>query len=106
MNKIKKIIICIVAISMLTACNAIRKGFEPNTRSGEEFLVDKKSPLVMPPNYNRLPIPGQERSTQENKKPDIKSLISGSNNQQEQSADNNESISSIEKLILKEIKKN
>tara|TARA_B100000900_G_scaffold253689_1_gene216146 strand:+ start:44 stop:364 length:321 start_codon:yes stop_codon:yes gene_type:complete len=106
MNKIKKIIICIVAISMLTACNAIRKGFEPNTRSGEEFLVDKKSPLVMPPNYNELPIPGQEKNKQENKKSDIKSLISGSDNQQEQSPENNESISSIEKLILKEIKKN
>tara|TARA_B100001093_G_scaffold67219_1_gene57187 strand:+ start:1259 stop:1576 length:318 start_codon:yes stop_codon:yes gene_type:complete len=104
--KIKKIIICIVTISMLTACNSIRKGFEPNTRGGEEFLVDKKSPLVMPPNYNELPIPGQEKNMQENKKSDIKSLISGSDNQQEQSADNNESISSIEKLILKEIKKN
>ena len=103
--KIKKIIICIVTISMLTACNSIRKGFEPNTRGGEEFLVDKKSPLVMPPNYNELPIPGQEKNMQENKKSDIKSLISGSDNQQEQSADNNESISSIEKLILKEIKK-
>ena len=106
MKKIKKITICIVVISMLTACNTIRKGFEPNTRGGEEFLVDKKSPLVLPPEYNELPIPGQEKNKKENKKSDIKSLISGSDNQKEQSAENNETISSIEKLILKEIKKN
>ena len=28
--------------------------------STDEFLVEKKSPLVMPPDYNELPIPKEK----------------------------------------------
>ena len=107
MKRINKIFLVIILGLLTQNCSTIKEGFSSQKKnSTDEFLVEKKSPLVMPPNYNELPIPGQEKNMQENKKSDIKSLISGSDNQQEQSADNNESISSIEKLILKEIKKN
>ena len=90
---------------LLSGCNTLRKGFEPDKRSGEEFLVEKKSPLVMPPDFNELPIPNQETVVVEKRKSSVKSLISGS---QDKSIieENDENISSIEKLILKQIKKN
>ncbi len=90
---------------LLFGCNTLRKGFEPDKRSGEEFLVEKKSPLVMPPDFDELPIPNQEKVVSETRKSTVKSLISGSNNKAI-IKENNESISSIEKLILKQIKKN
>ena len=36
--------------------------------TGDEFLVEKKNPLVLPPNFNELPEPGKaEISDQSNK---------------------------------------
>ncbi|RPG04896.1 MAG: DUF3035 domain-containing protein [Pelagibacteraceae bacterium TMED267] len=105
MNIFKKILVFLSMAILLSGCNTLRKGFEPDKRSGEEFLVEKKSPLVMPPDFNELPIPNQETVVVEKRKSSVKSLISGS---QDKSIieENDENISSIEKLILKQIKKN
>ena len=37
--------------------------YKPKKSSSDEFLVEKKSPLVMPPDYNNLPVPGQKKET-------------------------------------------
>ena len=100
-----KFLIYLVLVFFLNGCNTIRQGISPDKRSGEEFLVEKKSPLVMPPSYNELPIPKEINENLEVKKTDVKALISGSSVKQDKD-ENNESISSIEKLILKKIKKN
>ena len=105
MKNIKKIIVFFTIIFLFSGCNTLRKGFEPNKRSGEEFLVEKKSPLEMPPGYNELPVPNQKNIEKPDRKSDVKSLVLGSKNKEELE-EVNESISSIEKLILKEIKKN
>ena len=44
-------------------------------KSTDEFLVEKKSPLVMPPNFNELPIPNQTKEIDQTKKDNFKSLI-------------------------------
>jgi predicted small secreted protein len=105
MKNFKKILVFLSMAILLSGCNTLKKGFTPDKRSGEEFLVEKKSPLVMPPDFNELPIPNQEKVVKENRKSTVKSLISGSNDKTI-TEENNESISSIEKLILKQIKKN
>ena len=105
MKNIKKIILFFTVIFLFSACNTIRKGFEPDKRSGEEFLVEKKSPLEIPPGYNELPVPKQKNIEKTDRKSDVKSLLLGSKNKEELE-EVNESLSSIEKLILKEIKKN
>ncbi len=106
MKNSKIIIIFSILVLLLSGCNTLRKGFTPDKRSGEEFLVEKKSPLVMPPNFNELPIPTQEKVKEENRKSGVKSLILGSNDKESTEENNEESISSIEKLILKQIKNN
>lgn len=91
---------------LLLSCGIVKEGFQnPKKKSSDEFLVEKKSPLVMPPDFNELPIPNQETVVVEKRKSSVKSLISGS---QDKSIieENDENISSIEKLILKQIKKN
>ena len=106
MKNFKNIIVLLSVIFLFSGCNTIKKGFTPDKRSGEEFLVEKKSPLVMPPDYSKLPIPSQKKTVEEYEKPNVKSLVLGSKEKSDPKDNNSESISSIEKLILKEIKKN
>ncbi len=58
-----KNLIFIVLISILfNSCSSLKDGFESQRKnSTDEFLVEKKKPLVMPPNYNDLPLPDNEK---------------------------------------------
>ena len=38
-------------------------------------MVEKKSPLVMPPDFDELPMPNENQNTKKNEATDIKSLI-------------------------------
>ena len=59
MKDYKKLLTLLTIVILLSGCNTVKKGFQPDKRSGEEFLVEKKSPLVMPPEFNDLPIPNK-----------------------------------------------
>ena len=75
-----------------------------NKKTGSDaFLVEKKAPLVMPPNYEELPIPKPENQQNEEKSDNIKKLIFDENTSTDQSisSDNN---NSLEKNILEKIK--
>ena len=103
MNKFKLYFIISVALS-IASCGTVKEGFSSNKKNNsDEFLVEKKSPLVMPPEYNELPIPN-ERKLEEDLN-NIKSLISESNNH-EVKENLDEKKSTIENSILKKIKKN
>ena len=102
--KLFKFYIAISIAIILSSCGTIRDGFSSQKKNNsDEFLVEKKSPLVMPPDYNELPIPNEEKIEKETK--DIKSLISKSK-QEEINEDLNKKNSSFESSILKKIKKN
>ena len=102
--KLFKFYIAISIAIILSSCGTIRDGFSNQKKNNsDEFLVEKKSPLVMPPDYNELPIPNEEKIEKETK--DIKSLITKSK-QVEINEDLNKKNSSFEGSILKKIKKN
>jgi len=102
--KLFKFYIAISIAIILSSCGTIRDGFSNQKKNNsDEFLVEKKSPLVMPPDYNELPIPNEEKIEKETK--DIKSLITKSK-QEEINEDLNKKNSSFEGSILKKIKKN
>tara|TARA_B100001173_G_scaffold292111_1_gene284033 strand:+ start:51 stop:362 length:312 start_codon:yes stop_codon:yes gene_type:complete len=102
--KLFKFYIAISIAIILSSCGTIRDGFSNQKKdNSDEFLVEKKSPLVMPPDYNELPIPNEEKIEKENK--NIKSLISKSN-QDENDKNLDKKSSSFEGSILKKIKKN
>ena len=99
-----KFYILIGVIIFLSSCSTLKEGFTGKTKNNsDEFLVEKKSPLVMPPDYNELQIPNEENLDKE--KNDIKSLISKSKNS-DIKENSNEKKSSFESSILKKIKKN
>ena len=46
---------------LIFSCGTIKEGFTNQKKnSSDEFLVEKKSPLVMPPEFNELPKPRNE----------------------------------------------
>ena len=54
----KKFFICFLFLILLTSCESAREGFTLKKKNNsDEFLVEKKNPLVMPPEYNDLPVP-------------------------------------------------
>ncbi len=52
-----KFVLLLFLISFLSACESAREGFKLKKNNSDEFLVEKKNPLVMPPNYKDLPKP-------------------------------------------------
>ena len=103
-----KIYLFVIFISIfLSSCGSVKEGFSSQKKNNsDEFLVEKKSPLLMPPDYNELTIPNSE-NTNENKENDqIKDLISNSENTRTVLDNNNDKPGSIENLILGKIKNN
>jgi PBP1b-binding outer membrane lipoprotein LpoB len=99
-----KIYIVIFIAIFLSSCGTLKEGFTNQKKNNtDEFLIEKKSPLVMPPDYNELPIPDEENI--ENDSNEIKSLISKSKNI-ESKKKLDEKKSTFENSILKKIKKN
>jgi len=105
MSKIKKFIL-LTHILLLASCNTVNNALtNPKKNSTDEFLVEKKSPLVMPPDYNELPIPNENNKQADKNDSEFKTLISKKG--QDAEADNNQdNDKNIEELILDKIKKN
>lgn len=106
MNKIKTTLI-IFSLAFLLGCQSLQKSIAPTKKTGgDEFLVKKKSPLVMPPSYNELPKPSQNQSQDSDNLQDIdiKSLITNKSSEIKKQNDSSNSASSLESLILKKIK--
>jgi len=108
MNKvIKKTIFIIIMFNLLMGCQSLREGLEGNKKSknAEEFLIEKKNPLVLPPDYSKLPLP-------ENKKDqvgvseefDIEKILKN-NSKKNQSSTQDRSNNKLEKSIIEKIKK-
>lgn len=111
MKKIKNLSFIFIICVLLSNCSTVKEGFMNDKKSGtDEFLVQKKQPLTMPPNFEKLPLPNtalEENNKDESKKTSsLEKLLKGSNKEKEKKVDKNQTQSnSIESLILKEIKK-
>jgi hypothetical protein len=105
----KKILVLFLLISFLTStsCQGVKdalSGTKKNT--SDEFLVKKKNPLVLPPNYNDLPKPDETEIAIDDQdyQRDVKKLLKIVENQKtEGSSPKN---SSIEKFVIENLKKN
>ena len=98
------LIILFCLTSALYSCGTIKEGFtNQKKKSSDEFLVEKKSPLIMPPEYDDLPIPKQngEEILEEDSK--IKDLVSYNETKINNTEDSNKN---FEEMLLKKIKNN
>ena len=105
MNIFKKFIL-LNFILLLASCSTMKSAFVNEKKNNtDEFLVEKKSPLVMPPDYNELPIPKEKIEQTDIIENEFKTLITQTN--QDTKSDSNEDVDkNLEELLLKKIKKN
>ena len=61
MKKNNPLIASFLILLFLNSCGTIAEGLGGSKKKGsDEFLVEKKSPLVIPPSFGELPEPGKE----------------------------------------------
>ena len=92
---------------LLASCGTVKEGFSMQKKdNSDEFLVEKKSPLLMPPNFNELPIPKSEGISENNQNGEIKKLITKTDNNSLNSDSSTNNNSTFEELLLGKIKNN
>ena len=108
--KLNKILIIFIFanIFFLNSCESVKNAVSGKKKPpGDEFLVEKKNPLVLPPEFGELPVPlKEEKIEQEESDEEIEKLI-GKISIEENSNDDSENLSdSLEQSILEQINNN
>tara|TARA_B100001113_G_C20904003_1_gene532642 strand:- start:372 stop:686 length:315 start_codon:yes stop_codon:yes gene_type:complete len=100
-----KILISIIFINLiLSSCGSLSNQKKNNS---EEFLIEKKSPLSMPPDFEKLPKPTGNQITEiKEESNNVEDLIKGTLNQNNQPNVPVESPSNLEESIIEKIKNN
>ena len=112
--KIKKnkfaLLIFFGLLFLLSSCQSAKEGLTGGKKNNtDEFLVQKKNPLVLPPDYNDLPLPKDYKITDDqssaNINNEIKKLIES---EEKDNVSNNDSLgdSSLEDSIIKILNEN
>ena len=102
---LKKTICLITLIFLVTSCantwDSVKRGVTgAKQKSTDEFLVQKKDPLILPPDYENLPTPSDREAAKKELSSFEKTLKKTSSIESLSSED-----SSIEDTILKQIRK-
>ena len=95
---------------LFLGCQDVKKGFSgKKIDQGEEFLVIKKNPLVVPPDFEKMPIPKNEIEksnsikVENDQDSDFKKLLK-TQDQNIDVSDSRESAGDLEKKIIDKIK--
>jgi len=107
MKKNNPLIASFLILLFLNSCGSIAEGLGGSKKKGsEEFLVEKKSPLVLPPSFGELPEPGKEPEeniiSDKKDTSDIEDIINQSSTT-DQSKKSDDTKNSIEQSIIKKI---
>ena len=104
-KNIKFSLLIIISTILLSNCSSVDKAFDPqNKNTSEEFLIEKKSRLSIPPSFEELPVPSNDKVNEENQIDNIKTLITEKNNNEK--LETVESDKDFEQSILDKIKNN
>ena len=69
------------------------------SNSSDEFLVEKKDPLVLPPDFEKLPTPGDQDTDDKSDELDVKDLLEIENNDDENNSDSSDNL--IDNILKK-----
>ena len=103
-NNIFLILFMMLAV---TSCQSVKNALSGvRQENSDEFLVQKKNPLVLPPDFTDLPEPFEESTevTEVQIEEDIEKLLGMENSGE--NTNNASNSSSIESFVLKKIKEN
>ena len=104
--KFKNIYLILIILIFLSGCKSIKEGLEGSkkSKSAEEFLVNKKNPLVLPPNFSKLPEPVSTTENEDENEFDLKEILDGDKIQEDNEI--SKSNNSLQNSIIKKIQKN
>ena len=110
MKKSNYSIFLLFFLLLFSGCQDVKKGFSgKKIDQGEEFLVIKKNPLVVPPDFEKMPIPKNEVKesntieVENNQDSDFKKLLK-TQDQNIDVSDSRENTGDLEKKIINKIK--
>ena len=109
MKNFKILLAGLLILILLGSCGTVKEAFSTQKKDNtDEFLVEKKNPLKLPPDFNELPEPKSTiLSEEEQKDSEIKSLITKSDNNNQGSTDNDNSVNkTLEETLLDKINTN
>ena len=109
MSTIIKIFFLLNILMFFSSCGTVRDAFTNQKKnSSDEFLVEKKSPLVMPPDYDDLPVPKSSENDDQkiNNSNKIQDLITNTENKTTDNLNDNTQVDTFEKSLLEKIKQN
>jgi hypothetical protein len=107
MKKNNLLAIISIFFLFLNSCGTIAEGLGASKKkSSDEFLVEKKAPLVLPPSFGELPKPrikkNEDLAIIKENTTDIEKII-GKSTSKSSSVKKNESNSLLEKSIIEKI---
>ena len=97
----------IILFLLLVSCADVKEGLkDKNISTGEEFLVNKKNPLIVPPDFNQLPTPTTNKTNDKSddlSSQNIKDILDQEDNSQKTNTNKKSITSDVEENILKNI---
>ena len=100
----KKIILVALTLLILNSCSGFKEAGKvlrnEKTKTTDEFFVKKKQPLVLPPDYDKIPEPGTLKEKKIDEQEKLKKILKAPSKNI-----NNNNSSSIEKSIVDKIRK-
>jgi hypothetical protein len=75
----KKSFFLIIILLTLVSCSGLKNAQKilrnEKVNSTDEFLVEKKRPLILPPDYNKIPEPGSKSESNDDENRNIKKIL-------------------------------
>ena len=103
---IKNYLLIIAVLLLLSSCQNVKDALSGKKyENSDEFLVIKKNPLVLPPNFNDLPTPKDvvDNTQIENIENEIEDLLSSIKENNEEVVESSDSMDT-ESFVLEKIK--
>jgi hypothetical protein len=102
----KKIINLFALFLLLSSCENVQKGLGMKKDTPDEFLIEKRNPLTMPPNFDLLPPDSVNQNNQKDEKDNLKDIFNKNlgKDKKDNEIDKGTNSGSLEKSIIEKIK--
>ena len=108
-NLFKNTLFILLILGALSACQSVKDGLTGTKQTNsDEFLVKKKNPLSLPPDFENLPEPtiANKNDDKNDTEISLKEILNKNANTKSTVSVSETSIGSLEKNILEKIKSN
>tara|TARA_B100000963_G_scaffold293428_1_gene263839 strand:+ start:359 stop:673 length:315 start_codon:yes stop_codon:yes gene_type:complete len=103
MKIINKTLVIFFTILLLNSCSGFK--LKKKSSSGEEFLIEKKDPLILPPDFSELPEPNEQNNQSIKEDDQIKLETIFNDDSSNNNSDDKETKSGLKDSVLKKIQK-